>query len=253
MRHAAPAAALAAMLAAVLAALAAPDPARAAIVAYQSDAPAGAAAGAAPPIGWAGAPAVVAVDPAAATVVEGSRRAAAIDCLAKAIAYEAGNEPEAGRQAVAEVVLNRMRHPAFPKSVCGVVFQGSGRTTGCQFTFTCDGSLRRALSRRTWDSALRIAADAIDGVLTPHVGAATHYHATYVSPRWAPSLVRVAGIGAHIFYRFPQAADASAAPFAAGAGPAPLAAANGSPHGFTPWGLAPANAVPTASSLKEFH
>ncbi len=133
-------------------------------------------------------------------------RLADIDCIAKAIGYEAGNEPEAGQQAIAQVILNRVHHPAFPKSVCGVVFQGSDRRTGCQFTFTCDGAMHRALSRRTWDAALRIATAAVDGQLPPTIGSATHYHADYVAPRWAPELIRVGSIGAHIFYRPPLAA-----------------------------------------------
>lgn len=150
--------------------------------------------------------------------------------MAKAIAYEAGNEPETGREAVAQVILNRVAHRAFPKSVCAVVFEGSQRRTGCQFTFTCDGSLRRPVSARTWAAALRLAARAVDGLLPPTIGAATHYHANYVMPRWAPAMVRIDRIGAHIFYRFP------------GPGAANIGVAGGdtktavSP--FNPWGLA---------------
>jgi spore germination cell wall hydrolase CwlJ-like protein len=159
--------------------------------------------------------------------------------LAEAIAYEAGNEPEAGQQAVAQVVLNRVRHPAFPKSVCDVVFQGSERATGCQFTFTCDGSLRRTLSRRTWQEALRVAAAAMAGETVPAIGDSTHYHANYVSPRWAPQLVRTASIGAHIFYRFPARGEASA--FRGTAVPAAKTASGASrrnsPALFLAWGL----------------
>ena len=75
-------------------------------------------------------------------------RARALECLTSAVYYEAGNESADGQQAVAQVVLNRVRHPAFPSSVCGVVYQGSTRATGCQFTFTCDGSLARRAERR---------------------------------------------------------------------------------------------------------
>jgi len=71
-------------------------------------------------------------------------RLRSIDCLADAIYYEAGNEPVEGQRAVAQVVLNRVRHPAYPNSVCGVVYQGAARRTGCQFSFVCDGSLARA-------------------------------------------------------------------------------------------------------------
>jgi len=126
----------------------------------------------------------------------------ALQCLTQAVYYEAGQEPLSGRRAVAQVVLNRLRHPAFPKSVCGVVYQGSTRP-GCQFSFTCDGSLARRPVPAIWEEARRIAADALEGHVEPAVGYATHYHANYVYPYWAPRLVKLAKIGAHIFYRWP--------------------------------------------------
>jgi spore germination cell wall hydrolase CwlJ-like protein len=165
---------------------------------------------------------------------------AAIDCLAKAIAYEAGNEPLAGRQAVAQVILNRVSHRAYPKTVCGVVYQGSGRRTGCQFTFTCDGSLQRSLSRRTWDAALAVAQQALAGQLPATVGAATHYHANYVSPRWAPALIRVGVIGAHIFYQLPGARPAALSRMPATVPPV-------GDNGFSPWGLSVENVTPPSS------
>jgi hypothetical protein len=129
-------------------------------------------------------------------------RERALECLTSAIYYEAGQESREGQQAVAQVVLNRVRHPAFPASVCGVVYQGSTRTTGCQFTFTCDGSLARAPERSAWNRAREIAKAALAGFVQPEVGNATHYHANYVAPYWAPTLAKTAGIGAHIFYRW---------------------------------------------------
>lgn len=128
-------------------------------------------------------------------------RARAVQCLSTAIAYEAAYEPVEGQQAVAEVVLNRTRHPAYPKTVCGVVFAGSQRRTGCQFSFTCDGSLARRLPEKVMAIARAIAASALDGGNPARVAGATHYHADYVSPYWAPSLTRITKIGAHIFYR----------------------------------------------------
>jgi hypothetical protein len=130
-------------------------------------------------------------------------RARAVECLTLAIAYEAGNESTEGQQAVAEVILNRVRDPRFPKSVCGVVFAGSARRTGCQFTFTCDGSLRRPLSERRFRSARAVAETVIDGRAPAIVPGVTHYHADYVNPYWAPGLIRFTKIGAHIFYRSP--------------------------------------------------
>jgi len=128
----------------------------------------------------------------------------ALLCLTQAVYYEAGFEPVDGRRAVAQVVLNRLRHPAFPKSVCGVVYQGAGSRV-CQFTFVCDGALYRAPARDAWLDAERIARAALSGYVQVSVGEATHYHADYVAPRWAPLLAKVARIGQHIFYRWPGA------------------------------------------------
>ncbi|MCX7675862.1 MAG: cell wall hydrolase, partial [Alteraurantiacibacter sp.] len=85
------------------------------------------------------------------------------ECLAMAIYYEAASEGLAGQQAVAQVVMNRVRHPAWPNSVCGVVFQGSERTTGCQFTFTCDGSLARKPNASGMARARAVARAALGG------------------------------------------------------------------------------------------
>ena len=128
----------------------------------------------------------------------------ALLCLTQAVYYEAGFEPAEGRRAVAQVVLNRMRHPAFPKSVCGVVYQGSSSPV-CQFTFVCDGSLYRAPAAGAWQQARAIAQAALGGYVERSVGEATHYHADYVAPRWAPMLAKITKLGAHIFYRWPGA------------------------------------------------
>lgn len=129
-------------------------------------------------------------------------KANALECLTQAIYYEAGQEPTDGQRGVAQVVLNRVRHPAFPASVCGVVYQGSTRQTGCQFTFTCDGSLLRQPAAGAWDRARKVAEAALNGSVYAGVGNATHYHANYVLPYWAPTLAKTAVIGAHIFYRW---------------------------------------------------
>ena len=126
----------------------------------------------------------------------------ALLCLTQAVYYEAGFEPLEGRKAVAQVVLNRMRHPAFPKSVCGVVYQGA-RSPVCQFSFVCDGSLYRAPAPAAWAEARKVATAALAGYVETFVGSATHYHADYVAPRWAPQLVKIAKLGTHIFYRWP--------------------------------------------------
>lgn len=129
-------------------------------------------------------------------------RLTALECLTSAIYYEAGSESSVGQRAVAQVVLNRVRHPAYPHSVCGVVFQGSERTTGCQFTFTCDGSLARPRNPQVWNRATGIAAAALAGYVERSVGTATHYHTVWVFPYWQASLTKITTVGAHIFYRW---------------------------------------------------
>lgn len=125
-----------------------------------------------------------------------------LECLTQAAYYEARGEGRDGMKAVAQVVLNRVRHRAFPNSVCGVVFQGAGRRTGCQFSFTCDGSMRGRVNTAAWNRAREIASSALSGAVEARVGTATHFHTTGVSPGWRHSLVQVGQIGDHLFYRF---------------------------------------------------
>ena len=145
-------------------------------------------------------------NPAARPFVVGAigteTRARALECLTSAIYYEAAQESTEGQRGVAQVILNRVRHPAFPNSVCGVVYEGSTRVTGCQFTFTCDGSMRHAPIPSLWNRARKVAAGALSGSVYAPVGYATHYHANYVVPYWASSLVKTTVEGAHIFYRW---------------------------------------------------
>jgi spore germination cell wall hydrolase CwlJ-like protein len=129
-------------------------------------------------------------------------RARAEECLTQAIYYEAAIEPVEGMQAVAQTVLNRLRHPGYPKSICGVVYQGSQRTTGCQFSFTCDGALARVPHPVLWERARGVALRSLSGFVLPTIGTATHYHADYVAPYWAPTLYKITQIGRHIFYRW---------------------------------------------------
>ena len=150
-------------------------------------------------------PVTVGPNPAASPFLfkgSAAARGQALNCLASAVYYEAGNQDENGERAVAQVVLNRVRHPAFPNSVCGVVYEGSTRPTGCQFTFTCDGSLTRQPDADGWLRATRVAEDALSGFVYGPVGWATHYHADYVMPTWASSMAKNAIVGAHLFYRW---------------------------------------------------
>ena len=159
-------------------------------------------------------PAAAAIASEAAEPFVASRDAAArdrsLECLTQAVYYEARSESDDGQRAVAQVVLNRVRHPAFPNSVCGVVYQGSERITGCQFSFTCDGSLGGDIDPYSWERARRIAAAALGGSVYRPVGLATNYHTIAINPYWAPSLVPQVTLGAHIFYRRPRGGTAEA-------------------------------------------
>ena len=128
-------------------------------------------------------------------------RERALTCLAQAVYYEAAGEGADGQRAVAQVVLNRLRHPGFPSTICGVVYQGGDRTTGCQFSFVCDGSMQRVPIPSLWARSRQIAAQALAGKVFAGVGHATHYHADYVLPYWADSLDKSVQLGHHIFYR----------------------------------------------------
>jgi hypothetical protein len=127
-----------------------------------------------------------------------------LDCLAEAVYYEARSESAKGQMAVAEVVMNRVHDSRFPKTVCDVVYQGRYRDTGCQFTFTCDGSMNHKPDGDAWDRAKAIALHVALGLNKPITNHATHYHTDYVNPYWKAGMVETATIGTHIFYRFPK-------------------------------------------------
>ncbi|MEO8722420.1 MAG: cell wall hydrolase [Sphingobium sp.] len=151
----------------------------------------------------------------------------AVNCLTSAIYYEAANEPDDGQRAVAQVVLNRVRNPAWPGSVCGVIYQGSERADmKCQFTFSCDGAMTRIPAPDKWARARRVALRSLAGDVFAPVGMATHYHTLAVHPNWG-GVEPVAVVGAHIFYvmsgerGMPQAFRASYSGREIIAGPSP--------------------------------
>lgn len=124
-------------------------------------------------------------------------------CLAQAIYFEARSEGAMGKLAVAEVVLTRVADKRYPGTICGVVFQGSHLATGCQFSFTCDGLSDVASERGAWRKSQALARYVMLDVQWDRVtGDATHYHADYVAPYWAPHLEEVTTVGKHIFYRW---------------------------------------------------
>ena len=188
-------------------------------------------------------------------------------CLATAIYYEAGDQSREGQQAVAQVVLNRLHHPSFPKSVCGVVYQGlpTGR---CQFTFACDGSLARSPDARGWREARTVADQALDGFVSAAAGFSTHYHTVWVHPAWSARLTPTRRIGAHQFYQMAKAGTQLTGVYSGSeptigypvayrsAGPAPATQTDPTPPGartapragtFQAWGLQIATVAPKTS------
>ncbi|MDZ4775826.1 MAG: cell wall hydrolase [Alphaproteobacteria bacterium] len=128
-------------------------------------------------------------------------------CLAEAIYYEARGESRRGQMAVAEVVANRVRSSLYPDTFCDVVYQGHTRVTGCQFSFTCDGSLNKRPRGAPWREANVIATEVLTGVVNAQTHRATHYHTTAIDPYWSASLVETTRIGAHVFYRTPTKSE----------------------------------------------
>lgn len=123
-------------------------------------------------------------------------------CLANAIYFEARGESLRGQAAVAQVVLNRVRNPTYPNTICGVVYQNDHLKNRCQFSFACDGKKDRILSQKSYRTAQDIAMAVTAGkIFLPEVASSTHYYAQYVSPRWARSMEKMKKIGLHIFYR----------------------------------------------------
>jgi hypothetical protein len=146
----------------------------------------------------------------------------ALRCLTDAIYYEAATESDSGQRAVAQVIINRMRHPTYPNNICGVIYQGSERRTGCQFSYSCDGSMARRPSAVHWNRAARVAASALAGYVHTPVGMATHYHTVNIYPYWAPSLNFLGTIGAHRFYSWKGSAGRPSAFFRSYAGNEPF-------------------------------
>ena len=125
---------------------------------------------------------------------------AELECLAKTIYFEARGEREEGQRAVAAVVLNRVKGVDFPNTICEVVHQGGTETKTCQFSWWCDGRSDKPKDREAWEQAITIAFEMMTGAPDPTNGA-LYYHSTGVSPSWRRQLVRLATIGAHVYYR----------------------------------------------------
>lgn len=122
-------------------------------------------------------------------------------CLTKALYFEARGESPKGQAAVAEVILNRLDSPEFPKSICGVVEQAN--SNGCQFSFVCDGFKDRIREPEAWDRSAKIARAMLDGADRSLTGGATYFHTPAVRPGWSRRFEKTARIGQHLFYRAP--------------------------------------------------
>lgn len=123
-------------------------------------------------------------------------------CLSEAIYFEARSESEIGQKAVAEVIVNRVKSKHFPNTICEVVYQGSHRKTGCQFSFTCDGSISSELDKKNWERSQNVAKLVMMGGVRPFTEISTHYHTIDISPPWIDDLRPTMKIGSHMFYRF---------------------------------------------------
>lgn len=123
-------------------------------------------------------------------------------CLSEAVYFEARSETRSGQKAVAEVVMNRVKSKHYPGTVCGVVYQGSERSTGCQFSFTCDGSMDIDPTGKSWERSKDVAALVMSGSVKPFTNRSTHYHTTEVNPVWAANMRMTKRVGSHVFYRF---------------------------------------------------
>jgi spore germination cell wall hydrolase CwlJ-like protein len=140
--------------------------------------------------------------PAERLKLTGKAREKSEKCLANAVYFEARGEPIRGQIAVAQVVMNRVFSPFYPKTVCDVVYQNAHRHNACQFTFACDGIPDIVTEPDAWIRATRIARDMLDGKLwMPEVGKSTHYHAYWVHPSWTGEMKRMYKLGVHTFYR----------------------------------------------------
>lgn len=122
-------------------------------------------------------------------------------CLAQAIYFEARSESELGRLAVAKVILNRVKSPFFPDTICEVVYQNAEKSNACQFSFACNGKSDRPRRGKAWEQAKTLATRSIAGEGDVQATAtATYFHADYVQPKWSGAMTRLVKIGRHIFY-----------------------------------------------------
>ena len=133
----------------------------------------------------------------------------AFDCLAQNIYFEARSESQAGMIAVAQVTMNRVKHPRYPNTVCEVVKQGPTYTWAehfpvrnkCQFSWFCDGKSDDPKDSKTWIASVQVANNFMMAPTWDLTEGALWYHADYIYPYWAQHLNETVTINNHIFYR----------------------------------------------------
>ncbi len=125
-------------------------------------------------------------------------------CLAQAVYFEGRGEPAVGQQAIAHVILNRVRDSRYPSTICGVVYQNQGQKNRCQFSFACDGLSDKPHDTAAWQRSLKVALEALTGIAPDVTRASTHFHATHVEPLWAENLRPTVKLGQHMFYQVPN-------------------------------------------------
>ncbi|MCJ8323134.1 MAG: cell wall hydrolase [Rhizobiales bacterium] len=135
-----------------------------------------------------------------------STKRSSLTCLTTALYHEVRGESRNGQLAVAEVIASRKASKSYPNTICEVVYQNATKRNKCQFSFACDGKTDLPRDLKTWNKLKSLAKDFLAGRAgQPDVRGATHYHATYVSPKWRWTMNRIGRIGNHIFYRDPRA------------------------------------------------
>lgn len=128
-------------------------------------------------------------------------------CLAQAVYFEGRGESKAGQQAIAHVVLNRLRDDRYPSTICGVVYQNKDQPHRCQFSFACDGRSDKPHDKWAWRQSLKVALEALTGASKDTTRDSTHFHARSVEPEWAMTLKPTVKVGQHVFYQDPQMKD----------------------------------------------
>ena len=132
-------------------------------------------------------------------------------CLAKNIYFESGNQPLAGKVAVAHVTLNRVKNFQFPNTICSVVYQAQWklnwkgkkvpRRNRCQFSWFCDGKPDKPTDSETWMESTKVAEQVLNNKFPDITEKSLWYHADYVKPNWSNYLNKTVQIEDHIFYK----------------------------------------------------